>query len=90
MKSIGDNAFRGCDNLTSITIPQSVYYIGTVALPFQLKELHVGYKDLKKACPNYYPMPNNVKNTFLYVPKGTKEMYKNNETFGDFLNIVEE
>ena len=90
LKSIGDNAFRGCDNLTSITIPQSVYYIGTVALPFQLKELHVGYKDLKKACPNYYPMPDNVKNTFLYVPKGTKEMYKNNETFGDFLNIVEE
>lgn len=90
LKSIGDNAFRGCDNLSSITLPPSVYRIGTVALPFKLKELHVGYKDLKKACPNYYPMPDNEENTILYVPKGTKEMYKNNETFGNFVNIVEE
>ena len=90
LKSIGDNAFRGCDKLSSITLPPSVYYIGTVALPFKLKELHVSYKDLKKACPNYYPMPDNEENTILYVPKGTKEMYENNETFGDFLNIVEE
>ena len=90
LKSIGDNAFRGCDNLSSITLPPSVYRIGTVALPYKLKELHVGYKNLMKTCPNYYPMPDNEENTILYVPKGTKEMYKNNDTFGDFLNIVEE
>ena len=90
LKFIGDNAFRGCDNLLSITLPPSVYYIGTVALPLKLKELHVGYKNLQKTCPNYYPMPDNEKNTILYVPKGTKEMYENNETFGNFLNIVEE
>ena len=90
LKSIGDKAFRECDNLTSITIPPTVYYIGSVALPRKLKELHVSYKDLKKACPNYYPMPDNENNTILYVPKGTKEMYMNNETFGGFLNIVEE
>ena len=90
LKSIGNNAFRGCDNLTSITIPPSVYDIGSAALPMKLKELHVSYKDLKNTCPNYYPFSENEENTILYVPKGTKEMYKNNETFGDFLNIVEE
>jgi len=90
LKSIGNNAFRGCDNLTSITIPPSVYDIGSAALPMKLKELHVNYKDLKNTCPNYYPFSENEENTILYVPKGTKEMYKNNETFGDFLNIVEE
>lgn len=90
LKIIGDNAFRGCDNLSSITLPPSVYRIGTVALPFKLKELHVGYKNLKNTCPNYCPMPENEEKTILYVPKGTKEMYKKNDTFGNFMNIVEE
>lgn len=90
LKGICDNAFRKCDNISSLTIPPSVYYIGITALPMKLNELHVSYKNLKKTCPNYYPYFENIENVILYVPKGTKEMYKNNETFGVFLNIVEE
>ena len=90
LKSIGDCAFRGCDKVTSITIPPSVYYIGITALPLNLKELHIGYKDPTLSKCNFSPIFNNIEDVILYVPKGTKEKYKKDETFGVFLNIVEE
>ena len=90
LKHIGDSAFRECDSLYSMTLPTSVHHIGNISFPEHLKELHVGYKAPQKAHLSYYPYYKNEEETTLYVPKGTKKKYENDETFGDFMRIVEE
>lgn len=82
---IGDNAFSGCDGITSVTIPIEVQKIGDRA--FQ------GCKGLQTVTV-HWDTPLNVSNDVFYgvntanvmlkVPKGKEEAYKAHPVWGKF------
>ena len=82
---IGDNAFSGCDGITSVTIPIEVQKIGDRA--FQ------GCKGLQTVTVHWktpLDVPNsvfdgvNTANVMLKVPKGKEEAYKAHPVWGKF------
>ena len=60
------------------------------SLPMELKELHLAYKDPQKAALGFYPQNFDKEDVILYVPKGLKEIYRNDEFGGRFERIEEE
>ena len=90
LKKIGEGAFFCCDSLQSLSLPPSVKIIDMYSLPMELKELHLAYKDPQKAALGFYPQNFDKEDVILYVPKGLKEKYRNDEFGGRFERIEEE
>lgn len=90
---IGEGAFSGCSQLRTLTIPSSVVRFEYDSLPdcINWEEIHVQ----AHVCPSFHsedePFSNidNEKCT-LYVPSGTKKLYKENPRWGVFRKIKEE
>ncbi len=86
---IESSAFENCSGLTSVTIPKSVTSIGSSAFSgcWGLTSVYVEWKEAKEIptisdrCFLYF-------NIDLYVPAGTKEIYKS--YWRSFKNIIEE
>ena len=105
VKTIEASAFSGCQNVTTITIGENVETIGnkafyTYSIP---KSIHCKATTPPLCYSGNTPVWDTVFNmnayshSTLYVPKGTKEAYKNSLNFynsetdwGKFQNIVEE
>lgn len=92
LKAIAINTFTNCTGLTSITIPSGVTFIGNEAFSgcTGLKSIYA-----KAATPisitNATNVFNNInKNTCtLYVPVGSKSLYKAEYQWKDFILVVE-
>lgn len=87
--SIGQDAFSHCSGLTSVTIPNSVTSIGQGAF-CNCSKLGAIYMqcDVPIECTPYFS-DDNLKNTILYIPKGTLAAYEKTTPWRDFWNIVE-
>lgn len=90
LKKIGEGAFFCCDSLKSLSLPPSVKMLDMYSLPMELKELHLAYKDPQKAALGFYAQNFDKEDLILYVPKGLKEKYRNDEFWGRFEKIEEE
>jgi hypothetical protein len=88
-KFIGNLAFSGCSNLTSIDIPNSVTNIGQSAFSScdRLKKV----TSLNTTAPVIYSstFPNRA-NQYLYVPQNCKSVYFNADYWWEFKEIIEE
>ena len=93
--SIGDYAFEECSGLTSVTIGNSVCSIGAKA--FYCENLATVVSLIENALTidfawksSYFPpfSQNTFMNGTLYVPKGSKVLYEDND-WNNFRNIVE-
>ena len=93
VNEICDKAFMDAIELTGITLPNSLTFIGSQAFYncTGLTEIHTRITN-----PASVPLGNNVfygvpKTTCkLYVPRGTLQLYRNAAQWKDFLNIEEE
>lgn len=88
---IGEDAFSGCSKLRSITIPSSMVRIAYDGFAgcVKLKEIHVQ----AKVCPTFHSEDEpfcHVYKATLYVPRGTKKLYEENEKWNVFSKIEEE
>lgn len=95
MTTIGDYAFYGCSNLTSVDIPNSVTAIGNYA--FEACSGLTSIYSLNPIPPtvgnNYYKEKHcfdntNYQNAMLYVPQEALEAYRTAEIWKNFKNIV--
>ena len=87
--SIGDDAFTYCSNLASVTIPNSVTSIGNYAFFYcnDLKTIYMQCEVPIKCNPEFSDKI--LKETALYVPTGTKTLYKIVDPWRNFWNIEE-
>ena len=86
--TIGDYAFYGCGNLTSVTIPNSVTSIGNRA--FYGCRFQEGVKvDIERPLSIDFYTFYNCTNATLYVPKGSKAAYQAANYWKEFKAIVE-
>ena len=89
--TIGGSAFRGCTGLESVTLPSTITSIGTYAFSafdevYNLTTVTVGMTTPVTITANVFP---NRANSTLYVPKGTKELYKAANYWKEFMEIIE-
>ncbi len=91
VKSIGDKAFIFCNKLTSLTIPNSVTSIGVDAF-FSCSKLDSIYAlSMQPAICDSSTFCNvPICTCILWVPAGSKTLYKAATAWKNFLNIVEE
>ena len=95
VKKIGDGAFYECSNITSVTIGSSVTEIGKRAFYWWAKNITIISlieKPFGVDGPNLANSlfgPTTYKNSTLYVPIGTKQLYQYSRGWRDFQNIVE-
>jgi hypothetical protein len=95
VEKIGDGAFYECSNITSVTIGSSVTEIGERAFYWWAKNITIisliekpfGIDGDNSA--NMVFGPTTYKNSTLYVPIGTKQLYQYSRGWRDFQNIVE-
>ena len=87
--SIGDEAFYWCSRLTSVTIGNSVETIGKSAFDGcpQLEAIYMQCEVPIAFTAKF--SDDNLKNTILYIPKGTLAAYEKTTPWRDFWNIVE-
>ena len=85
---IRDEAFAGCGGLTFVTIGSGIkgIYANAFAICYKIEEVHI-----KATTPpggdSGIPYKSAVK---LYVPKGSKEAYQNNNYWKGFYQYIEE
>ena len=89
LQAIGESAFWGNRGLISITIPKGVQNIGTESF-FACSKLTTAI--FKGMNPPKVKWPFNPIDsiTHIYVPKGRLEVYKNDEGFKRYTNIISE
>ena len=89
--SIGGSAFYYCTGLTSITIPNSVTSIGNWAFGgcSGLTSITLSWDDPTNCTYGSSMLYGVPTSATLYVPAGTKALYKNTEPWSSFENIVE-
>ena len=93
--TIIDRAFSQCTGITSVTIPRTVKLFKRSAFDgcTGLRAIHTRIQDptaveYKSPSLTFSGVPKDL--CTLYVPKGTKNVYKVTVPWKDFLNIVEE
>ena len=86
---IDANAFYGCSSLTSVTIPNSVTNIGGGA--FEDCDLIEVISKIENPCNIAKDIfsNNTFNNATLYVPEGTKNKYKIQDGWKEFVHIEE-
>ena len=89
--TIGASAFRGCTGLESVTLPSTITSIGTYAFSafdevYNLTTVKVGMATPVSISSNVFP---NRANSTLYVPEGSKVLYKAANYWKEFKEIVE-
>lgn len=99
--SIGENAFSGCSDMTSVSIPKSVTSIGDFAFAncTSLSEVYVEWEEPLTIPAHVFAneessnvrryKSNSLLSTTLYVPTGTKEKYAAANVWKDFSAIKE-
>ena len=89
VKTIGWWAFENCSKLTSVTIGNSVESIGGSAFDGcpQLEAIYMQCEFPIAFTAKF--SDDNLKNTILYIPKGTLAAYEKTTPWRDFWNIVE-
>lgn len=87
--SIGGYAFNNCSSLTTVTIPNSVKAIEISAFEGcpKLETIYMQCEVPIECKPNF--SDDNLKNTILYIPKGTLAAYEKVDPWRNFWNIVE-
>ena len=87
--SIGGYAFNNCSSLTTVTIPNSVKAIEISAFEGcpKLETIYMQCEVPIECKPNF--SDDNLKNTILYIPKGTLAAYEEVDPWRNFWNIVE-
>ncbi|MBQ7941589.1 MAG: leucine-rich repeat domain-containing protein [Muribaculaceae bacterium] len=99
IKSFGYQSFYGCSGLTSVTIPETVNYIGAFAFGEcnSLRKIDC-HKSLPPNCGVWPPIEGSIPRNFseytlqyatLYVPKGSKKAYESVDPWRNFWNIEE-
>ena len=85
---MGDETFKDCTALSSISIPESVTTIGNSAFSGcqTLTSVLVGNSNPLSIDENAF---SNRANATLYVPNGSKESYEAADYWKDFKSIVE-
>lgn len=91
VSTIEDDVFNNCNSLTSISIPASVTSIGSASFSCSGLNSIYAYSINPIAVYSWISVFDNVnKNTcILYVPVGTKSLYKATYVWKDFVNIIE-
>lgn len=87
---IGDEVMSGNDVLTTVTIPESVQYVGTYAFSgcSNLSSVYVGHTP--PVVGDYGAFDSRILSTcVLYVPEGCKSVYENDDFWRSFKHIVE-
>ncbi|MFA5045960.1 MAG: leucine-rich repeat protein, partial [Paludibacter sp.] len=91
VKTIEDGVFKNCNSLSSISIPTSVTSLGSAT--FSCSGLNSIYVYSKTPIPIYswISVFDNVNKSIcvLYVPVGSKALYKSAYLWQDFVNIIE-
>lgn len=88
--SIGEQAFKDCSNLTTITIPETVNYIGAGAFQgcSSIKEVYA-----RRIAPDEYhchaDFSSLAQDVRLYVPLGCKTNYSQSLNWSKFKNMSE-
>ena len=90
VKKIGCDAFKDCNNLTKIEIPESVTEIEEDAFYgcSNLEEIHMKNKNLNEMSIDSDSFLG-IYHSTLFVPIGTEEEYKKHPAFGRF-NVIGE
>ena len=88
--SIGEYAFYKCDNLTSVSLPQSLTSVGDDAFAYcNVRELH-----LRSPEPPEINPPFGRSDVTLYIPKGSLANYQQSPNWGSiwsrYKEIIEE
>lgn len=94
LRELGEKAFFLCGSLESITLPKSLMRIGEFAIPNTISEIHIPFRDPEKVAPRFYILRSfgwyNESEVKLFVPKGTKSKYLENDFWANWLTIEEE
>lgn len=86
LTSIGNQAFTTKSTLNELTIPATVVNVGVEAfLGCSISKLHLKWSE-----PLEVRIVPKTDGCTLYVPKGTKELYRNTRNWSKFLNVIEE
>lgn len=85
LQSIGRYAFSTGSRIECITLPATVTDFDVLSLIGNFKELHVKWET-----PPVLRRSGSKKNTVLYVPVGTADLYRNAEYWNQFGDINEE
>ena len=86
LSSIGNQAFNTKSILKELTIPATVVNMGVEAfLGCSASKLHLKWLE-----PFEVRIVPKTDGCTLYVPKGTKELYRNTHNWSKFLNVIEE
>lgn len=85
LQSIGQYAFSTGSRIECITLPATVTDFDGHSLHGDFKELHVRWET-----PPALKRSGSKKNTILYVPVGTADLYRNAEYWNQFADVVEE
>jgi len=91
VKSIEDGVFKNCNSLPSISIPASVTSLGSASFSCSgLNSIYV-YSQTPIQVYSWISVFENVNKSIcmLYVPVGSKSLYKSAYLWQDFVNIIE-
>ncbi len=90
LERINQSAFMGCQSVTTVHIPSTIKSVETSVF-----ENCTNIKTVYSASITPIPIPESTfpgivyLNAVLYVPTGTKELYKETDGWKDFANIME-